>query len=412
MLKMVNTVIINNIVPEEWIHLIIKSISKGKGDLLSMDSKRGLFLTNIVSKIAEKLIKNRRKETVESNLSAFQCGGVKKRGTVDNHIIVNSAIEEARERNENIYILFADLQKCFDELWLKDCIKDIAEAGMPAAEAMYIFKMNETVRAKVDTPIGLTEEFELKEIVRQGTVSAVDLCAVSTDKINRIELDEPRLRVSGVEVRHPVFVDDMAGIGSAQMIQNIEPKMRFLENTKKCTYNTEKGKSEIMKIEINPKSKEDKPVVEVRKGVIGYTEKYKYLGDMYDKTGKNMSKIEKKMEKASFIAAEVKREESYSEVGKADTEVRLLLMETMVKPTLLCNTEAWVNIRKEEMRRINQGHYLVLRKVFEQRENTPYYGILAETGYWPYSYVVIYKKLMMRQKFWRFAPFALSPGTK
>jgi hypothetical protein len=158
MLKMINTVILNSVVPEEWIYLIIKSISKGKGDLLSMDSKRGLFLTNIVSKIAEKLIKNRRKETVESNLSAFQCGGVRKRGTVDNHIIVNSAIEEARERNENIYILFADLQKCFDELWLKDCIKDIAEAGMPAAEAMYIFKMNQTVRAKVDTLIGLTEE--------------------------------------------------------------------------------------------------------------------------------------------------------------------------------------------------------------------------------------------------------------
>jgi hypothetical protein len=186
----------------------------------------------------------------------------------------------------------------------------------------------------------------------------------------------------------------MAGIGNVQMIQSIEPKMRFLENAKKYTYNTEKGKSEIMKIEINPKSKEEKPVIKVKKGAIGYTERYKYLGDMYDKTGKNMSKIEKKMEKASFVAAEVKREGSYLEVGKADTEVRMLLLETMVKPTLLSNTEAWVNVRKEEMEKINQGHYLVLRKVFEQKDNTPYYGILAETGYWPYSYVVVYKKLM------------------
>ena len=71
MLKMINTVVTNNIVPEQWLYLIIKSISKGKGDLLSMDSKRGLFLTNIVSKIAEKLIKNRRKETVEANISNF-----------------------------------------------------------------------------------------------------------------------------------------------------------------------------------------------------------------------------------------------------------------------------------------------------------------------------------------------------
>ena len=100
------------------------------------------------------------------------------------------------------------------------------------------------------------------------------------------------------------------------------------------------------------------------------------------------------MEKASYVAAEVKREGSYKQVGKADTEMRLILMEVVVKPTLLFNTETWVNIRKEEMKRINRGHYLVLRKVFEQRENTPYYGILAETGYWPYSYVIVYKKLM------------------
>ena len=44
MLKMINTVVTNNIVPEEWTYLIIKSISKGKGDLLSMDSKRGLLI--------------------------------------------------------------------------------------------------------------------------------------------------------------------------------------------------------------------------------------------------------------------------------------------------------------------------------------------------------------------------------
>ena len=323
MLKMINTVVTNNIVPEEWTYLIIKSISKGKGDLLSMDSKRGLFLTNIVSKIAEKMIKNRRKDTIDANLSPFQCGGVRNRGVGDNHLIVNSAIEEARERNDNIYILFADLQKCFDELWLKDCIKDIVEAGMPAGEAMYIYKMNKIVRAKVDTPIGLTDEFELTEIVRQGTVCAVDLCAVSTDKINRVEQEETKLMVSGVEIKHPVFVDDMAGIGDAQRIENMEPKMRFLEDTKKYTYNTDKGKSEILKIEINKHSREDPPLVQVKKGAIGFTDKYKYLGDMYDKTGKNMSKIEKKMEKASFVASEVRREGSYLEVGKADTEIRL-----------------------------------------------------------------------------------------
>ena len=152
-----------------------------------------------------------------------------------------------------------------------------------------------------------------------------------------------------------------------------------------------------MEMELNGAKKRDdreKPKIAVAKGEIGYTDTYKCLGDQYNKSGRNMSKIEKKMGKANFIAAEVKRKGSYSRVGEADTSVRLLLLESVVKSTLLFNTETWVNVTKEEMKNIDRGHYLVLRKIFEQKQNTPYYGILMEIGCWPYSYVVLYKRLM------------------
>ena len=83
------------------------------------------------------------------------------------------------------------------------------------------------------------------------------------------------------------------------------------------------------------------------------------------------SRLVKKMEKVLFIAAEVKREGSYGKVGPADTAVRLLLAEVVVKPTLLFNTETWVNITDQELKAIDRGHYQVLRKIFEQREKNP-----------------------------------------
>ena len=396
-LTMVNELATNNIVAKEWEEMIIKSISKMKGDLRSMSSKRGLFLTNIVSKVMEKLIKNRTKSSVEKGMSPFQCGGVKHRGIGDNLLIVNIVIEEFRAEKRELYILFADLEKCFDKLWLRDCIKEMIEAGMPVAEAIYIYKMNCKVRVIVETPVGQTNAFELEEIVRQGTVCAVDMCGVSTDKINRINGWEQPLTASGVVIEYPVYVDDMIGMGDAVMIEEMEPKMRFLEETKKYVFNNEKGKTEIMEMELNGEKKTDdreKPKIAVAKGEIGYTNTYKCLGDQYNKSGRNMSKIEKKMGKANFIAAEVKRKGSHSRVGDADTSVRLLLLETVVKSTLLFNTETWVNVTKEEMKNIDRGHYLVLRKIFEQKQNTPYYGILMEIGCWPYSYVVLYKRLM------------------
>ena len=131
-----------------------------------MGSKRGLFLSNIISKVIEKLIRNRTKGIVEQGMSPFQCGGVTLRGIGDNLFIFNTVIEEFRHEKEDLYILFTDLEKCFDKLWLKDWVRELVEAGMPIAEAVYIYKMNMKVKVTVDTPVGKTGSFELNEIVR------------------------------------------------------------------------------------------------------------------------------------------------------------------------------------------------------------------------------------------------------
>ena len=396
-LMMLNELATNMVVAKEWEEMVIKSIGKAKGDQQMMKNKRGLFLTNIVSKVMEKMIKNRTKDKTEEGMSPFQCGGVKQRGIGDNLLLQNTVIEEFRAENKELYLLFADLEKCFDQLWLKDCIKEVVEAGMPAAEAVYIYKMNQKVNAVVETPVGKTEAFQLTEIVKQGTVSAVDLCGVSTDKINKLKSWKIPLKASGVEVKHPAYVDDLIGMGSPEMIIEMEPKMRFLEEAKKFIFNNERGKTELMKMKLSNRIKseeEEPPRIRVSKGEIGYTEQYKCLGDQYDITGKNSSKILKKMEKVSYISAEVKRQGGYNMVGKADTEVRLLLLETVVKPTLMFNSETWVNVTKEEMKAVDKGHYEAVRKIFEQKKHTPYFGILMEIGCWPYSYVLIYKRLM------------------
>ena len=50
------------------------------------------------------------------------------------------------------------------------------------------------------------------------------------------------------------------------------------------------------------------------------------------------------MEKMKFMALEVRRMGSVRRVGKAAVKVRLLLMETIIKPTILANTETWCNV--------------------------------------------------------------------
>ena len=101
------------------------------------------------------------------------------------------------------------------------------------------------------------------------------------------------------------------------------------------------------------------------------------------------------MEKSNHIVVEIKKYSSYEMVGDADVEVRMLLLETIVKPSLLFNTETWIGIIKKDTNEIEKYHYQVLRKSFEQKKGTPYYGIVAETGIWPYKYTIVYKRLML-----------------
>ena len=144
----------------------------------------------------------------------------------------------------------------------------------------------------------------------------------------------------------------------------------------------------------NSKEVEKKAKIEVRKGEIGETKEYKCLGDFYDKMGNNEIKIKKKMERAKFMAFETKRRGAYTTVGSANMAVQLLLLDMTVKSTLLSNTETWCEITKKEEEMITSYHHQILCIIFGQPRSTPYYGIVGETGIWPYKFVVVYKKLM------------------
>ena len=131
--KMADAVKQKQEVPRQWQQMMIKSTHK-KGPIEELTNKRGLFLTNVLSKTFEKI-------TDKENPVKFdksQSGGTKKRGTVDNWLMVNAVIEEGKRLGKPVYLFFADLVKCFDRLWLKDCLNDLYDCGMREREVMMI----------------------------------------------------------------------------------------------------------------------------------------------------------------------------------------------------------------------------------------------------------------------------------
>ena len=76
----------------------------------------------IMSLIFEQLIKNRIIPILKHQMTTFQTGGVKSKGAVDNLFLLCDAIDHCRCLGRELWLTFCDIEKCFDSLWLEDCI--------------------------------------------------------------------------------------------------------------------------------------------------------------------------------------------------------------------------------------------------------------------------------------------------
>ena len=127
LLALVNKMEEKREVPKDWNEVKIKTVPK-KGSVLETDNKRGLFITDILSKMYEKVEKNRNQENIVEYVSDLQTGGTKERAAADNFIILSEVIRRKKKLGKKCYLMFGDAVKCFDKLWLKDSLVELYKA--------------------------------------------------------------------------------------------------------------------------------------------------------------------------------------------------------------------------------------------------------------------------------------------
>ena len=82
---------------EEWKEVQIKSIYKNKGKKDEMKNQRGIFITSNMSKLFEKVIKERNREKLEKKITRFLNGAMKGRGARDNLMILQAIMDYNRQ---------------------------------------------------------------------------------------------------------------------------------------------------------------------------------------------------------------------------------------------------------------------------------------------------------------------------
>ena len=389
---MMNRMEIERTSPKQWSEMKVKAISK-IGSALLMDDKRGLFISDVISKVYETVMKNRNEEKILNYISDFQNGGVKKRSPGDCLFLLSEIIRIQKKAGKKCYLVFGDAVKCFDKLWLKDALVELFKAGCEPQDIQMMFKMNENTVIEVETPCGTTEKATVGEIVKQGTILGPTLCCISTDQINKI--GETQERCLGKEyMAILIFVDDVMSAGNPNDARKAIRNFREMEDMKKFTYGLKKTKYMVMK---TGKEKEEIIDEEVNSGKVSRTVEYKYVGFHINEDGNCLHHIEKKSQQIEGQITALKSIANHYNLGPVFVQVRIELYNSCIIPSLLYGLETWHQLSRKEVKNLEKIQAKALCQLLELPRSTPYMGILSELGMWRIEERLDYRRIMLLQ---------------
>ena len=194
----------------------ISSIWKRKQSRNDFDNYRGIFRTNILRTILDRLIYNEEYATVEASLTDSNVGARKGRNIRDNIFVINAITNSVlKEKSDSIDIQLYDVEKCFDTLWLQECINDLYDAGLDNDNLPILFKENQNAKVAVKTQQGITKRINIKNIVMQGTVFGSLFCTTTMNKLGKLCYENKELLYkykNVVEVPPLCMVDDILSI--------------------------------------------------------------------------------------------------------------------------------------------------------------------------------------------------------
>ena len=373
-----NSVLQSKEVPREWQELNIKSIYKNKGSKEDLKNQRGLFLSQTITKMFEKMVLNRIHEDLDNNITDFQNGARHGRSTSDNLFILRSALDYFKYYRIPTQLIFYDLEKCFDKLWLKDCMVDLWNSSVTGNFWQLIYKMNEKSRVTIETPAGPTNKFTINEIVKQGTVLAAKICSNTVDKLNHEMMAAGcGIYIGNTLIPNLAFQDDLA-----QVSISMEKARKGLQITeafqdKKCMkFNASKTQVMIL----NRKLTDLPRTLRLNNQIVPECRTYKYLGDILNDHHTYDDLIAKRISRARHTGSEIIALTEREDMKIIAIQAGLKLFRTILLPQLYYNSETWSNIPNKLYEAFDRACVNFLRRLLRLPKSSPTDGVLAETG--------------------------------
>ena len=336
--------------PADYVKSIFVVIPK-KGDIDQCSNNRTIALISHASKIMLKIIANRMKAKLDSEISIEQAGFRPGRGTRDQIFNLKMLIEKYREFNRPLYMTFIDYRKAFDSVNHNRLWKIMYDMGFSTHLIRLIKNLYETQKACVRTTHGCSESFTVTKGVRQGCILSPALFNIYTELIMRKALNDFNGNVKVVRqngttnISNLRYADDVVLLAeSLEELQTLLDKVRIVSEEFGLMLHS--GKTKAMKIIKNAENIDEK--LYVNSDEIEFVNSFVYLGCNINSRYDDSVEINRRIAIAKSACRSLTTIWKDKSIG---LRLKLKLLRSLVFPIATYGAECW-SLKLSDKKRI------------------------------------------------------------
>ena len=123
------------------------------------------------------------------------------------------------------------------------------------------------------------------------------------------------------------------------------------------------------------------------------TEEEKYLGDIISKDGRNLKNIKARVNKGKGIVKRILDILDSMPFGKLYFQVAILLRNSLLVSSMLCNSETWFNLNKAELELLESVDLMLMRNLLRTTKSTQKEMFYLELGIIPLREIIKQRRL-------------------
>ena len=279
--KLYNRTMESERIPEEWRDSILIPIFKNKGDVQSCSKYRGIKLISHSMKLWERVVETRLRS--ELTFSEQQYGFMPGKSTTDALFALRVLMEKYREGQKELHCVFVDLEKAYDKVPKEEVWYCMRKSGLAEKYVRIVQDMYDDSITAVRCAVGVTEGFEVKVGLRQGSALSPCLFVMVMDRMTDDIREEAPWTMK--------FADDIVICSESKgwLEQKLESWRYALERR---GMNVNRRKTEYMCVN----ERQVKGTVKMQGEEVSKVEDFKYLGSTVQSNGECGREVKKRVQ--------------------------------------------------------------------------------------------------------------------